>query len=81
MFWTGYFSSRPALKRYERLSYNFLQVSGRGAPGGNSGGPGQLDLVPNRPLAFQVCNQLEALAGPAANEGPYGLGDSAPLSR
>lgn len=26
MFWTGYFSSRPALKRYERLSYNFLQV-------------------------------------------------------
>uniref|UniRef100_A0A8C0WYT4 Lysosomal alpha-mannosidase n=1 Tax=Castor canadensis TaxID=51338 RepID=A0A8C0WYT4_CASCN len=52
MFWTGYFSSRPALKRYERLSYNFLQV----------------------------CNQLEALAGPAANEGPYGLGDSAPLN-
>ncbi|KAM5239300.1 lysosomal alpha-mannosidase [Ctenodactylus gundi] len=26
MFWTGYFSSRPALKRYERLSYNFLQT-------------------------------------------------------
>ncbi|XP_042638582.1 lysosomal alpha-mannosidase-like [Orycteropus afer afer] len=25
-FWTGYFTSRPALKRYERLSYNFLQV-------------------------------------------------------
>nr|XP_058918757.1 lysosomal alpha-mannosidase isoform X1 [Kogia breviceps] len=52
MFWTGYFSSRPALKRYERLSYNFLQV----------------------------CNQLEALAGPAANVGPYGFGDSAPLN-
>ncbi|XP_062965767.1 lysosomal alpha-mannosidase isoform X2 [Cynocephalus volans] len=51
-FWTGYFSSRPALKRYERLSYNFLQV----------------------------CNQLEALAGPAANVGSYGLGDSAPLN-
>ncbi|XP_008583190.1 PREDICTED: lysosomal alpha-mannosidase [Galeopterus variegatus] len=51
-FWTGYFSSRPALKRYERLSYNFLQV----------------------------CNQLEALAGPAANMGSYGLGDSAPLN-
>ncbi|XP_036354000.2 lysosomal alpha-mannosidase isoform X1 [Ochotona princeps] len=50
-FWTGYFSSRPALKRYERVSYNFLQV----------------------------CKQLEALAGPAANVGPYGLGDSAPL--
>ncbi|XP_047387943.1 lysosomal alpha-mannosidase isoform X1 [Sciurus carolinensis] len=26
MFWTGFFTSRPALKRYERLSYNFLQV-------------------------------------------------------
>ncbi|XP_036278768.1 lysosomal alpha-mannosidase isoform X2 [Pipistrellus kuhlii] len=52
MFWTGYFTSRPALKRYERLSYNFLQV----------------------------CNQLEALAGPAANRGPYGAGDSAPLN-
>ncbi|XP_051024475.1 lysosomal alpha-mannosidase-like [Acomys russatus] len=51
MFWTGYFSSRPALKRYERLSYNFLQV----------------------------CNQLEALTGPAARVGPYGSGDSAPL--
>ncbi|XP_051693810.2 lysosomal alpha-mannosidase [Oryctolagus cuniculus] len=50
-FWTGYFSSRPALKRYERISYNFLQV----------------------------CKQLEALAGPAANVGPYGSGDSAPL--
>ncbi|XP_061472674.1 lysosomal alpha-mannosidase isoform X1 [Rhineura floridana] len=25
-FWTGYFTSRPALKRYERLSNNFLQV-------------------------------------------------------
>ncbi|XP_011850339.1 PREDICTED: lysosomal alpha-mannosidase [Mandrillus leucophaeus] len=52
-FWTGYFSSRPALKRYERLSYNFLQV----------------------------CNQLEALVGLAANVGPYGSGDSAPLNK
>ncbi|KAM4888684.1 lysosomal alpha-mannosidase [Thomomys bottae] len=51
MFWTGYFSSRPALKRYERVSYNFLQV----------------------------CNQLEALAGPAADAGPYGAGSSLPL--
>nr|XP_051693844.1 lysosomal alpha-mannosidase isoform X7 [Oryctolagus cuniculus] len=50
-FWTGYFSSRPALKRYERVSYNFLQV----------------------------CKQLEALASPAANVGPYGSGDSALL--
>ncbi|CAG2176880.1 unnamed protein product, partial [Oppiella nova] len=25
-YWTGYFTSRPALKRYERASNNFLQV-------------------------------------------------------
>ncbi|XP_043940666.1 lysosomal alpha-mannosidase [Protopterus annectens] len=25
-FWTGYFTSRPAFKRYERMSNNFLQV-------------------------------------------------------
>ncbi|XP_051897842.1 lysosomal alpha-mannosidase [Pristis pectinata] len=25
-FWTGYFTSRPALKRYERMSNNFLQI-------------------------------------------------------
>ncbi|XP_072458359.1 lysosomal alpha-mannosidase-like isoform X2 [Notamacropus eugenii] len=47
-FWTGYFTSRPALKRYERLSHKFLQV----------------------------CNQLEALAGPEASQGPYGQGRS-----
>lgn len=27
-FWTGYFSSRPALKRYERISNSNLQVGG-----------------------------------------------------
>ncbi|XP_046293708.1 lysosomal alpha-mannosidase isoform X1 [Marmota monax] len=52
MFWTGFYTSRPALKRFERLSYKFLQV----------------------------CNQLEALAGPAASQGPYGSGDCAPLN-
>lgn len=31
-FWTGYFTSRPALKRYERLSSNFLQVGCPGPP-------------------------------------------------
>ncbi|XP_039626448.1 lysosomal alpha-mannosidase [Polypterus senegalus] len=25
-FWTGYFTSRPAFKRYERMSNNFLQI-------------------------------------------------------
>ncbi|NXH38318.1 MA2B1 mannosidase, partial [Dicaeum eximium] len=50
-FWTGFFSSRPALKGYERLSSGFLQI----------------------------CSQLEALAGPAARDGPYGPGDSSVL--
>ncbi|XP_067170658.1 lysosomal alpha-mannosidase [Apteryx mantelli] len=50
-FWTGYFTSRPAFKRYERLSNNFLQI----------------------------CNQLEAVTGPAAREGPYGSGDGSVL--
>ncbi|CAF4780467.1 unnamed protein product, partial [Rotaria magnacalcarata] len=26
-FWTGYFTSRPALKRYERHSNNILQIT------------------------------------------------------
>jgi lysosomal alpha-mannosidase len=26
-YWTGYFTSRPALKRYERHSNNILQVA------------------------------------------------------
>ncbi|XP_075715232.1 lysosomal alpha-mannosidase [Rhinoderma darwinii] len=53
MFWTGYFTSRPAFKRYERLSNNFLQV----------------------------CNQLEALTGAAATQGPYGTSSSLTLRR
>ncbi|NWX35598.1 MA2B1 mannosidase, partial [Notiomystis cincta] len=50
-FWTGYFSSRPAFKGYERLSSGFLQI----------------------------CSQLEALAGPSVQDGPYGSGDSSVL--
>lgn len=46
-FWTGFFSSRPALKRYERLSYNFLQVGGRWAQGGGLRVP--TDLVTQHP--------------------------------
>ncbi|KAG8441431.1 hypothetical protein GDO86_006973, partial [Hymenochirus boettgeri] len=53
MFWTGYFTSRPAFKRYERLSNNFLQV----------------------------CNQLEALSGTDAANGPYGKGTTEVLRR
>ncbi|KAM5170378.1 lysosomal alpha-mannosidase [Mantella aurantiaca] len=53
MFWTGYFTSRPGFKGYERLSNNFLQV----------------------------CNQLEALTGAAALNGPYGISSSLELRR
>lgn len=28
-FWTGYFTSRPTLKRFERMGNNFLQVNPR----------------------------------------------------
>jgi len=41
-FWTGYFTSRPAFKRYERLSSNFLQVGrrpGRRGPPSQGRGP------------------------------------------
>ena len=27
VYWTGYFTSRPALKRYERYANNILQVT------------------------------------------------------
>lgn len=52
MFWTGYFSSRPALKRYERLSYNFLQVGRPQVQGGRPGIP--TGLVPHTyPLPYR----------------------------
>ncbi|KAE8620084.1 hypothetical protein XENTR_v10010093 [Xenopus tropicalis] len=53
MFWTGYFTSRPAFKGYERLSNNFLQV----------------------------CNQMEALSGLEARNGPYGQSSSTVMRR
>lgn len=63
MFWTGYFSSRPALKRYERLSYNFLQVGGRQAP---VAGPGVLTgLVPQH----TTCSTGVQPAGGAGGSG------------
>ncbi|KAM4676223.1 lysosomal alpha-mannosidase [Discoglossus pictus] len=52
-FWTGYFTSRPAFKGYERRSNNFLQV----------------------------CNQMEALTGKAAREGPFGSSNTTVLRR
>ncbi|PIO35130.1 hypothetical protein AB205_0152700, partial [Aquarana catesbeiana] len=36
MFWTGYFTSRPGFKGYERLSNNFLQASGQQGNENNS---------------------------------------------
>lgn len=49
------------------------------AGGGSQEAPETRSL--NLCTAPQVCKQLEALAGPAANVGPYGSGDSAPLGR
>lgn len=80
-FWTGFFSSRPAFKGYERLSSGFLQVGGTWGPlqvlgtpfSGSGDPPSDIDSDP------QICSQLEALAGPSARDGPYGPGDSSVL--
>lgn len=65
-FWTGYFTSRPALKRYERLSYNFQQMCNQlealvGEPA-NSGpyGTGQSDTLNE---AMAVLQHHDAVSG------------------
>ncbi|RLV64017.1 hypothetical protein DV515_00017680 [Chloebia gouldiae] len=77
-FWTGFFSSRPAFKGYERLSSGFLQVGGTWGPLQALGTPlsGSRDSPQTSILPPQICSQLEALAGPSARDGPYGPGDS-----
>lgn len=44
-FWTGYFTSRPAFKRYERLSNNFLQVGHGDVPLSGHRGPPRVSPV------------------------------------
>ncbi|XP_034378373.1 lysosomal alpha-mannosidase isoform X1 [Arvicanthis niloticus] len=68
MFWTGYFSSRPALKRYERLSYNFLQVCNQlealVGPEANVGPYGSGDSAPLKE-AMAVLQHHDAVSGTA----------------
>ncbi|GAB1293420.1 Lysosomal alpha-mannosidase [Apodemus speciosus] len=68
MFWTGYFSSRPALKRYERLSYNFLQVCNQlealVGPRANVGPYGSGDSAPLKE-AMAVLQHHDAVSGTA----------------
>ncbi|XP_075400920.1 lysosomal alpha-mannosidase-like [Tenrec ecaudatus] len=67
-FWTGYFSSRPALKRYERLSYNFLQVCNQMealvGPVANAGPFGAGNSAPLRE-AMAVLQHHDAVSGTA----------------
>ncbi|XP_066063760.1 lysosomal alpha-mannosidase isoform X2 [Chamaea fasciata] len=65
-FWTGYFSSRPALKGYERLSSGFLQVcsqlealAGPSVRGGPYG-PGDSSVLRE---AVAVAQHHDAVAG------------------
>ncbi|XP_049645255.1 lysosomal alpha-mannosidase [Suncus etruscus] len=65
-FWTGYFTSRPALKRYERFSYNFQQMCNQlealvGEPA-NSGpyGTGRSDTLNE---AMAVLQHHDAVSG------------------
>lgn len=68
MFWTGYFSSRPALKRYERLSYNFLQVCKQlealAGPAATTGPYGSGDSAPLNE-AMAVLQHHDAVSGTA----------------
>ncbi|XP_041033071.1 lysosomal alpha-mannosidase isoform X1 [Carcharodon carcharias] len=65
-FWTGYFTSRPALKRYERLSNNFLQVCNQlevlGASGSHIGpyGVGDSSVLKK---AMGVAQHHDAVSG------------------
>ncbi|NXU98608.1 MA2B1 mannosidase, partial [Cettia cetti] len=65
-FWTGYFSSRPALKGYERLSSSFLQVCSQlealAGPSVRDGpyGPGDSSVLRE---AVAVAQHHDAVAG------------------
>ncbi|NXQ61843.1 MA2B1 mannosidase, partial [Anthoscopus minutus] len=65
-FWTGFFSSRPALKRYERLSSGFLQICSQlealAGPSVRDGpyGPGDSSVLRE---AVAVAQHHDAVAG------------------
>uniref|UniRef100_A0A4W6E549 Alpha-mannosidase n=1 Tax=Lates calcarifer TaxID=8187 RepID=A0A4W6E549_LATCA len=64
-FWTGYFTSRPALKRYERISNSNLQVTCNqlevlGGPVSRNGHFGEGDIF--SPLTVKLNSQTMAVA-------------------
>uniref|UniRef100_A0A667WBF3 Alpha-mannosidase n=1 Tax=Myripristis murdjan TaxID=586833 RepID=A0A667WBF3_9TELE len=65
-FWTGYFTSRPALKRYERLSNSYLQTCNQlevlGGPFSGSGPFGHDDSWTMR-RAMAVAQHHDAVSG------------------
>lgn len=65
-FWTGYFTSRPALKRYERLSHKFLQVCNQlevlAGPAASVGSYGQGSSARLR-QAMAVAQHHDAVSG------------------
>ncbi|KYO34592.1 lysosomal alpha-mannosidase [Alligator mississippiensis] len=65
-FWTGYFTSRPSFKRYERLSNNFLQVCKQlealAGPGIRKGPYGEGDSSVLR-RAMAVAQHHDAVSG------------------
>ncbi|XP_069623348.1 lysosomal alpha-mannosidase [Ranitomeya imitator] len=66
MFWTGYFTSRPAFKRYERLSNNFLQVCNQlEAITGAAAGPYGTSSSTTLRRAMGVAQHHDAVTGTA----------------
>eukprot|EP00064_Thunnus_orientalis_P022022 superscaffoldBa00007078_g22201 len=65
-FWTGYFTSRPALKRYERLSNSNLQTCNQlevlGGPNSRKGPFGEGDSQPMK-KAMAVAQHHDAVSG------------------
>ncbi|KAG9337365.1 hypothetical protein JZ751_028785 [Albula glossodonta] len=65
-FWTGYFTSRPALKRYERISNSLLQVCNQlevlGGPSSKKGPHGDGDSETLR-KAMAVAQHHDAVSG------------------
>ncbi|XP_010871016.2 lysosomal alpha-mannosidase [Esox lucius] len=65
-FWTGYFTSRPALKRYERISNSYLQICNQmevlGGPTSRNGsfGVGNSDTMKK---AMAVAQHHDAVSG------------------
>jgi len=51
-YWTGYFTSRPAHKRYERYAMAYLQTCKQVEAWSSSGNSGATDVIPLRDVSF-----------------------------